>query len=263
MAKHPDFEAFPRYKELYVKNLLYYQVELASIKERLEIFEKSDRDLKTGGEANFHRRPETMLTSDSDQRDEVLKLRATLDGYSKALIQYAKVSALPEPSTQNMNTLVRWLQSPNAGNYTVDGCGSEVWETSNEASSSQLSRRRMFLRLIASMFKRDKVPTMRPDLVAPCGQKSVDGFTRWIAEQAIPFWYLLTHPENDKLVDGTGTKSVVSDVEKMMMTGGRTGKGREANGEDALEDLKLVSRHHIPRTIDDPYNYFCDCVELD
>jgi hypothetical protein len=57
MANEVDFEAFPRFEELNVKNLLYYQVELASIKIRLERREKSDRNASSGigDEADFHK----------------------------------------------------------------------------------------------------------------------------------------------------------------------------------------------------------------
>jgi hypothetical protein len=84
MANEVDFEAFPRFEELNVKNLLYYQVELASIKIRLERREKSDRNASSGigDEADFHKYAHKLVDSESDQWDEIVKLRTALDGYS-------------------------------------------------------------------------------------------------------------------------------------------------------------------------------------
>lgn len=92
MANEADFEAFSRYEELNVKNLLYYQVELASIKLRLERREKSDRGATSGvdEEADFHIFADRLVNSESDQWDEVLKLRTALDGYSTSYTTYNK-----------------------------------------------------------------------------------------------------------------------------------------------------------------------------
>jgi hypothetical protein len=87
MANKADFEAFPRFEELNVKNLLYYQVELASIKIRLERREKSDRNVSSeiSDAADFHKYAHKLIDSESDQWDEVVKLRTALDGYSTFL----------------------------------------------------------------------------------------------------------------------------------------------------------------------------------
>jgi hypothetical protein len=42
IAKHPDLEAFPPYRDLHIKSLLYYQAELDSLRSRLQDIEMFD-----------------------------------------------------------------------------------------------------------------------------------------------------------------------------------------------------------------------------
>ncbi|KAK4224475.1 putative isoleucyl-tRNA synthetase [Podospora fimiseda] len=202
MTEKPDFEAFPRYPELNIKNLLYYQVELATIMADLERQERADRDLPENvahlSEHQFHTVADKMVGSETDQWDQVIKLRECLKGYNEALLLYAQVSALPSPSRRNMKELVRWIVAPLAGNFKVKGCGSDVWGNQYERAEAEPSLPRQFLKLLLSIVKPNTTPVTRPDLVAPRGRKSVDGMTRWIAEEVIPFWYNLTQSNQDK-----------------------------------------------------------------
>lgn len=87
MAEKSDFEAFPRYPDLNIKNLLYYQVELAAIQADLERQEKADRDLRPQmakeDEHEFHTVAHKMIETETDQWDHVLRLRKCLNDYSK------------------------------------------------------------------------------------------------------------------------------------------------------------------------------------
>lgn len=195
MTKEPDFEAFDRFEELNVKNLLYYQVELALIKRRLEKWERDDRNnLSDENRSKFYTMANKLVGSDTSQWRNVLKMRECLNGYNNALLQFSQVSALPEPSRRNMKVLVRWLASPDAANFKVAGIGNGAWGdqyASGAAGPKEPGLAHRFFSLLLSIVKpRAETPT-QPNLVAPRGQRSVDGLTRWIIEEAIPFWEAL------------------------------------------------------------------------
>ena len=89
MTARPYFEAFSRFEELNVKNLLYYQVELAAIQYALE--QAEIEDLTTPAEyetdireSQLHKSPEGMIDTDSRQWAKVVKLRTCLREYSKS-----------------------------------------------------------------------------------------------------------------------------------------------------------------------------------
>ncbi|KAK3987001.1 putative isoleucyl-tRNA synthetase [Cladorrhinum sp. PSN332] len=237
MTEKPDFEAFPRYPELNILNLLYYQVELAAIKADLERQQRTDRDLSSNvasqSQHQFHMVADKMVGSETDQWDQVINLRECLKGYNEALLQYAQVSALPSPSRRNMKELVRWIVAPLAGNFKVKGCGSEVWGNKYEKAEADPSLPRQFLNLLLSIVKSNDTPVSRPDLVAPRGRKSVDGMTRWIAEEVLPFWFNLTEKRQDKK-DKTNSQE---DEEK---PGPHTEHAERPHAENQeLKDLKL------------------------
>lgn len=232
MKETPDFEAFERFEELNIKNLLYYQIELARIKNRLEKRERTDRNcVSTDRRSEFHTMAHKLVNSDTDQWSDVLNLRKCLSGYNNALLQFSQVSALPEPSRRNMNALVRWLVSPEAGNFKVTGLGSDVWGNQYAraaAGAKEPGITRQFFSLLLSIVKpRPETPT-QPNLIAPRGRRSVDGLTRWIAEEAIPFWEALkdaVKKRRDKNKSGSaeggeekGPSSVIPDNFPTMVT---------------------------------------------
>lgn len=103
------------------------------------------------------------------------------------------------------------------------------------------------LHLVLSIFRRRKVPPTRSDLVAPRGRKSVDGLTRWISEEFLPFWCALTDNTNNETKGGGGegnNKGGGKDVESMMPSSMRMdekGIGENPEDKEDLKDLKLVS----------------------
>jgi len=92
IAETPEFEAFPRFRELNVKTLLYYQVELALLEQRLKRTEKSDEKKKKSGqdENNYAKFANNMIPLNPDDPPKtkqwtlVLRIREVLKQYSKA-----------------------------------------------------------------------------------------------------------------------------------------------------------------------------------
>ena len=79
MAKNPDFAAFSRFKELNIKSLLYYQAQLALLKERLHELEYKDATR----EENWPMFADSLVRSDSEQFETVKKMRVVLKEYSE------------------------------------------------------------------------------------------------------------------------------------------------------------------------------------
>jgi len=86
MAQKPHLESFCRFRELNVKNLLYYQVEIAEMETKLRFVEINDAAKKRtyANEANtMFLLPENSSREEIEQRDLVLEIRKRLREYSK------------------------------------------------------------------------------------------------------------------------------------------------------------------------------------
>ena len=85
MAKYPGIQSFDRFHEANIKNLLYYQVEIASIEAALKRQEGLDwgvtRNMEKGGQYAFF--ADRMARTEAPQWKLVLELRKTLHQYSK------------------------------------------------------------------------------------------------------------------------------------------------------------------------------------
>lgn len=123
-------------------------------------------------------------------------------GIDEALLQYSQISTLPEPSTHNMRQLVKWLQDEDHGNMTVQGVGSEIWGDQQKKLEPP-PLRQQFMNLI-SFWNKTEPPT-RADLVAPRWRKNVDGLTRWLAEELIPFREAVKNPHKREADDSEST----------------------------------------------------------
>lgn len=87
MAKTPDFAAFPRFRDLNIKSLLYYQVQLNLL--RSQLLEKEGEDAASdpnGERSDFAERVDYMVDAsgeDSEQFKIVERMRKVLKEYSK------------------------------------------------------------------------------------------------------------------------------------------------------------------------------------
>ncbi|KAH7110731.1 hypothetical protein EDB81DRAFT_954024 [Dactylonectria macrodidyma] len=197
MAEVPEFEAFSRFRELNIKNLLYYQVEIACLEAKLKSLEVRDAATKaTGGlEANYSRLAERMIRcqdrsnpKDHLQWDVVTKIRERLKEYNASLLQHAQISALPEPDSDNVECLRQWLGKADGGNYKIMGKGSEAWgDQTRRKEEIPLSKR--ILPLIYSIFQPQEPTRTDLDLVTTQPRQKVDGLTRWVANEWIPFYH--------------------------------------------------------------------------
>jgi len=91
ISETPEFEAFSRFRELNVKNLLYYQVELAYLERKLKTFEEIDSVKRGQPEEEYAKWADKLIKCQEEssgpknhkQWKVVLKIRNVLKEYSK------------------------------------------------------------------------------------------------------------------------------------------------------------------------------------
>jgi len=87
MAKTPDFAAFSRFRDLNVKNLLYYQAQLTRLRRKLH--EQEYDDVRDRGEDDevrkYANRADFLMTAEgSAQLKLVVEIRGLLKAYSES-----------------------------------------------------------------------------------------------------------------------------------------------------------------------------------
>jgi len=95
MTKRPQFEAFPRFRELNIKNLLYYQIEITKWQNELKIMEVEDynglrpgRDYATSADKMLFPRDNTR--PEPRQRRVIYEIRRLLKEYSMMRTHFPK-----------------------------------------------------------------------------------------------------------------------------------------------------------------------------
>jgi len=200
MEKNPEFEAFARFRELNVKNLLYYQVELDYVSDLLRREELRDRKLAhMDSKREFSKCPIKMIKKYEEegsckQWEYVLRMRRCLHEYNEAMLQYARVSALPDANARDVETLVDWIVNPQGGNHTISSWASSVWgwlynwDNSKKSVSDVLGQPWVGLKGVLLFWRRRKsAPQARSDLVAPRPGIKADAFAVWIAYTLLPW----------------------------------------------------------------------------
>jgi hypothetical protein len=203
MEKQPELEAFGRFRELNIKNLLYYQVELEFLQAALEDEEVRDASgSPSDPDGEFHKDANSMMNRDlitmkledpkSPQWATVLELRRCLHDYNEALLQYAQVSALPNANRRVINGLINWIRMPDRGNFSIHSYGSQVWGDLYGMPEGNLSFAELFFQawegfLSLVMFWRYRPPRTRSDLITPRPSQKISTAAYWITYVMIPW----------------------------------------------------------------------------
>jgi hypothetical protein len=106
-----------------------------------------------------------------------------------ALIQFSQINALPQPDSFNIDSLRGWIIGLGMGGAKIKGSGRCSW--GNVEKAQQKADRSLgwhLLRLIKSPFWAATPEEICPDLVTPHQPEKIDGFTRWVANNWVPFW---------------------------------------------------------------------------
>ncbi|KAH8592287.1 hypothetical protein B0O99DRAFT_517767 [Bisporella sp. PMI_857] len=195
LSQTPDFAAFSRFRDLNIKSLLYYQTELTILKRKLHRAEWKDH-WQGAGHASKYWKYASKLVNSQDQKSDDLKeqwrlvknIRVVLKEYNEALLLYTQLCAIPEPEPGNMRSFRKWLRHSTAGNCEISGLGEQLtWGDFHEDQEEKRSLPRM----VWDMFRAPIWPRKRVDedldLVATRQTQKIDGFTRWVADEFVPF----------------------------------------------------------------------------
>ncbi|KAH8891763.1 hypothetical protein GQ53DRAFT_746258 [Thozetella sp. PMI_491] len=203
MAQKPGIASFSRFLELNIQNLLYYQVELAYLENKLHQFESLDSMSRRGYESNARKLVQCgeRFPVGSEQRqqwDLVCKIRTTLKEYNEALVLYKEVTQLPEPDCHNVDALRVWLTRSENGNLSIIGSGSKAWGklTQDEEEGGHIWKRLLWLPV--KLFWQPKGPKL--DLVTLPSKYERDRFVRWISHDCVPVIHSIRYSLWNKLL---------------------------------------------------------------
>jgi hypothetical protein len=101
------------------------------------------------------------------------------------------VSALPKPDPVNMKSLRKWILDNGTGRFAITGRGEQhTWgDLYKRGEAVEPSFWLHLGRIILALFWSNTDPdTKELDLVTPRPPENIDGFSRWVAVDFIPFW---------------------------------------------------------------------------
>jgi hypothetical protein len=101
------------------------------------------------------------------------------------MLLYTKINDLPEPETFSVNNLLKWLK---LANYPVSGPGENSWGDVNTLDGDPPPLWQQFRRLVRTIFYEREADKVHLDLIMPRKNKEVDGLTKWVYSQGVPFW---------------------------------------------------------------------------
>jgi hypothetical protein len=208
MAKVPEYAAFPRFRQLNVKNLLYYQVQLKSLEKKI-LKQEEEESL------NLERYDHLVEEIDEEYHKLLIELRILLREYSKcrlslriisldslehlmtslidkAVLQYSQVSALSDPEAYNMSSLRRWLFREDGANGTVrsENGADETWGNMKDGDVSD-NLWKHFRTVLEALIWAKAPPKVDLDLVVTHPETKIDGLTRWAVYYLAPFYWTL------------------------------------------------------------------------
>jgi hypothetical protein len=220
VTDNPGLEAFPTFRDLNIRSLLYYQAELDRL--RKELYEKEWADHTSFQNLGELERLEALNTSENwdhmfesqfedntkAQYDLIVEIRKVLKEYSmfphcfefkivdwnvctdKALIQYSQITAFPKVEPLNVEALRTCLKGKKLVNRGIRGPGADSWGDINSLktdSQGTHSIGRRFIQLLRSLVWPKKPEENKLDLIVPRSGHAVDGLTRWVASEWISF----------------------------------------------------------------------------
>ncbi|TVY81533.1 hypothetical protein LSUE1_G006740 [Lachnellula suecica] len=170
-------------------------------------------------------------------------MRGLLKEYNEALLQYTQLSALPEPENYNMKSLRMWLRNPDAGDFCISGTGEQdTWGALYDEEAEEPFLFRQFLTLLGRLLWPKPPEKGDWDLVATRPPRKIDGFTRWVADEFVPFHHNVSQYRKRR----RSRRS--NDVEKVQATSSvPVEKPKRRKKRDAHKTLVTYSEHSMLR----------------
>ncbi|KAF2634167.1 hypothetical protein P280DRAFT_464076 [Massarina eburnea CBS 473.64] len=216
MATTPEFAAFPRFRDLNAKSLLYYQCQLTNLQSKLHTLEY--QDLSDGKKWNRYGGRLVEMT-ESEQFKTIEEIRTVLKKYNKALLLHSQVCALPNPEPFNMRTLRKWLRHREGGKCSIfdsNGLVSTWGDLTADGDANADSLWKQFGRLVWGLVRTRTLPNNDSDLALTAPRVELDGLTHWIAVELIPFRRaLMKRWKNRKSKGQDEEKNSVGKIEKI------------------------------------------------
>jgi hypothetical protein len=103
----------------------------------------------------------------------------------EAMLLYTKINNLPKPETFGVKSLVKWLK---LNRYPIDGPGENSWGKLKTLDEDPPSLWSQFWKLVRTIFRENESDKLDLDLVVPRRNEQVDGLTRWVESEGVPFW---------------------------------------------------------------------------
>ncbi|KAF2627732.1 hypothetical protein BU25DRAFT_410864 [Macroventuria anomochaeta] len=179
MSQVPEFAAFPRFRELNVKNLLYYQVELELLRQQIEREEEEEM-------LNVERYDRIVKGASTEYHKLLIKLRILLREYNEALLQLSQVSALSDPEEYNMRSLRNWLSDAKGGDGAIRDVNGTVETYGDRDDIHHTSDYRTVL---SALLWAKPPPKGDFDLVVTHPEAKIDGLTKWTVYYLYPYWW--------------------------------------------------------------------------
>jgi hypothetical protein len=102
------------------------------------------------------------------------------------MLLYTKVNDLPEPEIFGVKSLLKWLKVEES--YPIHGPGMDSWGELNTPDIPPMPLNSQFRRLVRTIFWEKETDKVDLGLVVPRKNKEVDGLTRWVYSEGVPFW---------------------------------------------------------------------------
>jgi hypothetical protein len=112
----------------------------------------------------------------------------------EAMLLYTKINDLPEPETFSVNNLLKLLKLKRR---PINGPGEDSWGKLKAHDEKATPLGSQFWRLVRAIFWEKECDKVHLDLVVPRKNKEMDGFTRWVYSEGVPFWERLCVEWND------------------------------------------------------------------
>ncbi|TVY85405.1 hypothetical protein LSUE1_G000036 [Lachnellula suecica] len=195
IVDNPGLEAFPLYRNLNIKSLLYYQAELDRLQSELHDQEWTDRSNRDLEDLNFPADVSSLFDKNlrGDERAQmnlIEEMRKVLNKYNKALIQYSQITAFQKADPVSVETLREWVCARDGGKLCIQGAGSNSWgllKQQPEPALKQLSLKWRFILMLWHLFWPRKLDDNKLDLVVPRQTSKDDSLTGWVANEWAPF----------------------------------------------------------------------------
>ncbi|PMD50781.1 uncharacterized protein K444DRAFT_710955 [Hyaloscypha bicolor E] len=181
ISENRALEAFPSFADLSIKSLLYYQAELVYLRKALHKIEYrgyyypsnsgDPSHFFAGNISELHRVRHQAILANRDCSEQwilIEKIRATLDKYNNALLQFSTGLDFPHTDSLNVNVLKHCVRSI-SNSSSIVGDGASTWGSTFPTAEREKSLLSLFFGLFVSPdLGREHVPNeFREQLILP------------------------------------------------------------------------------------------------